>query len=82
MRRRTFWILVGMPLALITLAAGTAVALPAARHLASALVEPAGSLAGAGREQPVFISSPAPKTMRMSRGPVAGGYRGGRGRAG
>jgi hypothetical protein len=37
MRRRTFWILVGMPLALITLAAGTAVALPAARHLASAL---------------------------------------------
>ena len=38
MRRRIFWmILAGMPLALITLAAGTAVAFPAARHIASAL---------------------------------------------
>jgi hypothetical protein len=38
MRRRTFWIiLAGVPLALITLAAGTAVAFPAARHIASAL---------------------------------------------
>lgn len=37
MRRRTFWIIVGVPLALITVAAGTAVALPAARHIASAL---------------------------------------------
>jgi hypothetical protein len=38
MRRRVFWmILAGVPLALITLAAGTAVAFPAARHIASAL---------------------------------------------
>jgi hypothetical protein len=38
MRRRILWmILAGMPLALITLAAGTAVAFPAARHIASAL---------------------------------------------
>jgi hypothetical protein len=38
MRRRFFWmILAGVPLALITLAAGTAVAFPAARHIASAL---------------------------------------------
>jgi hypothetical protein len=38
MRRRIFWmILAGVPLALITLAAGTAVAFPAARHIASAL---------------------------------------------
>ena len=38
MRRRIFWmILTGVPLALITLGAGTAVAFPAARHIASAL---------------------------------------------
>jgi hypothetical protein len=37
MRRRIIWIIIGVPLALITLAAGTAMALPAARHLASAL---------------------------------------------
>jgi hypothetical protein len=38
MRRRVFWmILAGVPLALITLAAGSAVAFPAARHIASAL---------------------------------------------
>jgi hypothetical protein len=38
MRRRVFWmILGGVPLALITVAAGTAVAFPAARHIASAL---------------------------------------------
>jgi hypothetical protein len=38
MRGRTFWmILAGVPLALITVAAGTAVAFPAARHIASAL---------------------------------------------
>ena len=38
MRRRIVWmILAGVPLALITLAAGTAVAFPAARHIASAL---------------------------------------------
>jgi hypothetical protein len=38
MRHRIFWmIMVGVPLALITAAAGTAAALPAARHLASAL---------------------------------------------
>jgi hypothetical protein len=38
MRRRIFWMtLAGVPLALITLAAGTAVAFPAARHIASAL---------------------------------------------
>jgi hypothetical protein len=37
MRRRIFWmIIVGVPLALITVAAGTAAALPAARHLVSA----------------------------------------------
>jgi hypothetical protein len=37
MRHRIFWtIIVGVPLALLTVAAGTAVALPAARHLASA----------------------------------------------
>jgi hypothetical protein len=36
MRRRIFWIMVGAPLALITVAAGTAAALPAARHIASA----------------------------------------------
>lgn len=41
MRRRIFWtIIAGVPLLLITLAAGTAVALPAARHLASALLNP------------------------------------------
>jgi hypothetical protein len=38
MRRRIFWMmLAGVPLALVTLAAGTAVAFPAARHIASAL---------------------------------------------
>jgi hypothetical protein len=37
MRRRIVWIIVAAPLALITLAAGTAAALPAARHIASAL---------------------------------------------
>ena len=38
MRHRIFWIIiVGVPLALITVAAGTAAALPAARHIASAL---------------------------------------------
>jgi len=37
MGRRIFWIIVGVPLALITIAAGTAAALPAARHIASAL---------------------------------------------
>jgi hypothetical protein len=38
MCRRVFWmILAGVPLALITLAAGTAAAFPAARHIASAL---------------------------------------------
>jgi hypothetical protein len=37
MRRRIVWIIVGVPLALITVAAGTAAALPAARHIASAL---------------------------------------------
>jgi hypothetical protein len=37
MRHRIFWMMiVGVPLALITLAAGTAAALPAARHIASA----------------------------------------------
>jgi hypothetical protein len=38
MRHRIFWMMiVGVPLALITLAAGTAAALPAARHLASGM---------------------------------------------
>jgi len=37
MRRRIVWIIVAVPLALVTLAAGTAAALPAARHIASAL---------------------------------------------
>jgi hypothetical protein len=38
MRRRVFWMITaGVPLALITVAAGTAVAFPAARHIASAL---------------------------------------------
>jgi hypothetical protein len=37
MRRRIVWIIVAVPLALITVAAGTAAALPAARHIASAL---------------------------------------------
>jgi hypothetical protein len=38
MRRRIFWMIIaGVPLALVTLAAGTAVAFPAARHIASAL---------------------------------------------
>jgi hypothetical protein len=37
MRRRIFWMITaGVPLALITLAAGTAAALPAVRHIASA----------------------------------------------
>jgi hypothetical protein len=37
MRRRIFWIIIaGVPLALIILAAGTAVAFPATRHIASA----------------------------------------------
>jgi hypothetical protein len=37
MRRRLIWIIVAVPLALITVTAGTAVALPQMRHLASAL---------------------------------------------
>jgi hypothetical protein len=37
MRRRIFWIILGVPLALITVAAGTAAALPAARNIVSAL---------------------------------------------
>ena len=37
MRRRIVWIIIAVPLALITVAAGTAAALPAARHIASAL---------------------------------------------
>jgi hypothetical protein len=37
MRRRIVWIVLGVPLALITVAAGTAAALPAARHIVSAL---------------------------------------------
>jgi hypothetical protein len=38
MRNRTFWLIIfGVPLALITVAAGTATALPAVRHLASGL---------------------------------------------
>jgi hypothetical protein len=38
MRYRIFWtIIVGVPLALVTVAVGTAAALPAARHIASAL---------------------------------------------
>jgi hypothetical protein len=36
MRRRIVWIMVGVPLALITVASGTAAALPAARHIVSA----------------------------------------------
>jgi hypothetical protein len=36
MRRRFIWIIVAVPLALITLAAGTAAALPAARYIVSA----------------------------------------------
>jgi hypothetical protein len=36
MRHRIVWIIVAVPLALITVAAGTAAALPAARHIASA----------------------------------------------
>jgi hypothetical protein len=36
MRRRIVWIIVAVPLALITIAAGTAAAFPAARHIASA----------------------------------------------
>src|SRR5882757_709992 len=41
MRRRIFWMIIaGVPLALITVAAGTAVAFPAARHIASALWNP------------------------------------------
>lgn len=40
-RRRIFWMIIaGVPPALITLAAGTAVAFPAARHIASALWNP------------------------------------------
>jgi hypothetical protein len=35
-RHRIFWMIVGVPLALVTVAAGTAAALPAARHIASA----------------------------------------------
>ena len=37
MRRRIFWMIVGVPLALITVAAGTAAALPAVRHIVSGL---------------------------------------------
>jgi len=37
MRRRILWIIAGVPLALITIAAGTAAALPMTRHIASAL---------------------------------------------
>ena len=53
MRRRIFWmIIVGVPLALITVAAGTAAALPAARHLVSAwwnVPDRLPSLAGNGQ---------------------------------
>src|SRR5204862_5608482 len=34
---RIFWIIIGAPLALITIAAGTAAALPTTRHIVSAL---------------------------------------------
>jgi len=37
MRRRIVWMILGVPLALITVAAGTAAAFPAARHIVSAL---------------------------------------------
>jgi hypothetical protein len=37
MRRRIVWIIVGVPLALIVVAAGTAAAFPVARHIVSAL---------------------------------------------
>src|SRR5450432_3845434 len=37
MRRRIVWIILAVPLALITVAAGTAAALPAARQIVSAL---------------------------------------------
>ena len=37
MRRRIVWMILGVPLALITVAAGTAAAFPVARHIASAL---------------------------------------------
>ena len=37
MRRRIFWIILAVPLALVTVAAGTAAALPAARNIVSAL---------------------------------------------
>jgi len=37
MRRRIVWIIVGVPLALIVIAAGTAAAFPVARHIVSAL---------------------------------------------
>jgi hypothetical protein len=37
MRRRIVWIIIGVPLALIGVASGTAAALPAARHIVSAL---------------------------------------------
>jgi hypothetical protein len=37
MRRRIVWIIIGVPLALTTVAAGTAAALPVARHIVSAL---------------------------------------------
>ena len=36
MRRRTFWIIVGLPLALINVAASTAAALPVVRELSHA----------------------------------------------
>src|SRR5438045_6302593 len=36
MRRRIIWIMLSVPLALIAVSAGTAIAMPAARHLVSA----------------------------------------------
>jgi hypothetical protein len=51
MRRRIVWIIAGVPLALIAVAAGTAAALPAVRHLASGLWK-SGSFSGFLREQP------------------------------
>ncbi len=57
MRRRIFsMILVGVPLALITVAAGTAAAFPAARHIVSALwnlPDRLPSLAGNNRPSPI-----------------------------
>jgi hypothetical protein len=66
MRHRIFWmIIVGVPLALITVVAGTAAAVPVARHLASALLNSPDRLPSLAENSQVHFE-PGAKTMRMT----------------